>query len=65
MNTELPPDLVERGWKLMQSASGHMYAISVSWGATGSFDTLADVVKQARDLVRYFEWRAKKAKESL
>lgn len=59
-SNELPPDLVARGYKLIQRAPDRMFAVSTQWGCTGTKATIADVVREARDLVRYLGWRAQK-----
>lgn len=57
---ELPPDLLERGYKLIQRAPDRMFAVSAQWGCTGTKATIADVVQEARGLVRYLDWRTRK-----
>lgn len=60
MENELPADLVARGYRLIQHAPDRMFAVSRQWGCTGTKATIADVIREARGLVRYLDWRAQK-----
>lgn len=50
---ELPDDLIERGYKLIVRAPDRMFAVSRSWGCTKTCDNLADVIRIARQMVRW------------
>jgi len=63
MTIELPKDLIDRGFKLIAVAPGELFAVSPRWGCTGVKATLAEVVKEARSLISYLEWRERKARE--
>lgn len=60
---ELPPDLAERGFKLVARAPDRLFAVSVSWGCTGTKVALDEVVREARSLLSYFDWRNDRDKE--
>ncbi len=53
----LPPDLTRLGWKLIIRAPDRMFAVSVSWGGTGTKTNIEDVINEARGMVRYIAWR--------
>jgi hypothetical protein len=56
----LPSDLIQRDYKLITRAPDRMFAVSPSWGCTGTKRTLDAVVKEARELVRYLDWISEK-----
>ncbi len=58
----LPPDLIARGYTLIIRAPERMFAVSPRNGCTGTKTTITAVIKEARSLVRYLDWRAAKAK---
>lgn len=60
---ELPPDLLDRGFKLIVRAPGRLFAVSVSWGCTGEKPALDEVIREARSLISYFDWRNERDKE--
>jgi len=51
----LPTDLLDRGWKLIIRAPDRLFAVSWSWGCTGTKTNLDDVVTEARSLTAWFE----------
>lgn len=53
----LPNDLLKLGWKLITRAPDRMFAVSMSWGCTGTKMTIASVVSEARGMTRYIAWR--------
>ena len=57
MTIELPKDLTDRGFKLIAVAPGELFAVSSRWGCTETKAQLCDVVREARSLIAYIEWR--------
>ena len=55
MNT-LPPDLLRYGYKLIERAPDRIFAVSRSWGGTGTKTTLAAVVTEARKTISFLQW---------
>ena len=55
--TDLPSDLTDRGWKLITRAPDRHFAVSVSWGGTVVSATIEEVIRNARHMTRYIEWR--------
>lgn len=54
---ELPDDLIERGYKLVVRAPDRMFAVSRSWGCTKTCTNLTDVIRIARQMVRWCEYQ--------
>lgn len=54
---QLPGDLIERGYRLIVRAPDRMFAVSRSWGCTKTCSKLADVIRIARDMVRWCEYQ--------
>ena len=52
----LPDALVARGWKLLIRAPDRMFAVSDSWGCTGTKETIRDVVAEAWGLIAFCEY---------
>lgn len=59
MTLQLPKDLLDRGFKLIIRAPDRMFAVSPRWGCTLPAARIGDVVRSARRLVAYLEWREK------
>lgn len=59
----LPDDLTRRGFKLITRAPGRMFAVSTSWGCTGTKATLDEVIKEARSIAAWCEWINRKQAE--
>lgn len=57
----LPKDLLARGFHLIAVAPGELFAVSECWGCTGVKAQLADVVREARSLIAYIQWRERQA----
>lgn len=53
---KLPPDLTAHGYKLIVRAPDRMFAVSVSWGCTGTKATLIEVIKEARSMIGFCQW---------
>lgn len=49
----LPPDLIEHGYKLIVRAPGRMFAVSPDWGCTGTKATIGAVISEARSMIMY------------
>lgn len=47
----LTPDLVSKGFKLIIRTPDRMFAVSTSWGCTGTKATVSAVINEARALV--------------
>jgi hypothetical protein len=56
----LPPDLAAHGYKLIVRTPDRMFAVSKSWGCTGTKSTLNDVIKEARSLLHALRWMSEK-----
>ena len=52
----LPADLVEYGYKLIVRAPRRMFAVSVSWGCTGTKATIQEVIREARAMIGFCQW---------
>lgn len=57
MTDELPPDLLRLGWKLIVRAPDRMFAVSQSWGCTGTKENIGEVIREAQSLIGYIRWR--------
>lgn len=57
MANDLPPDLTDRGWKLIERAPDRLFAVSVAWGGTVESATIEQVTANARAMTRYIERR--------
>lgn len=55
----LPPDLTDRGWRLIARAPDRLFAVSERWGGTVVSATIDDVIRNARAMTRYIAWRKK------
>ena len=53
----LPPDLTDRGWKLITRAPDRLFAVSTRWGGTVVSATIDEVIRNARVMTRYIEHR--------
>lgn len=53
----LPADLTDRGWKLIARAPDRLFAVSARWGGTVTSPTIEQVIRNARAMTRYIEWR--------
>lgn len=53
---KLPPDLIAHGYKLIVRAPDRMFAVSVSWGCTGTKVTLGEVIREARAMIGFCQW---------
>lgn len=60
MSSELPQDLIERGYKLIVRAPDRMFAVSPRWGCTGTKPNIGQVITEARSLVRLLDWMEQK-----
>lgn len=60
MATRLPFDLIERGFTLIVRAPDRMFAVSPEWGCTQTLPNADQVIKQARKLAAYLEWRTRR-----
>lgn len=56
----LPADLVDLGFKLIVRVPDRMFAVSWSWGCTGTKATLPEVVREARSIASYCGWANEK-----
>lgn len=56
----LPPDLTAYGYKLIVRASDRMFAVSRSWGCTGTKAALNDVIREARAMISFCQWMDRK-----
>ena len=54
---ELPDDLTRRGFTLIVRAPNAMFAVSKEWGCTGTKGMIGAVIREARGLVGYCEYR--------
>jgi hypothetical protein len=54
---QLPDDLIERGYRLIVRAPDRMFAVSRSWGCTKTCTNLPDVIRIARQMVRWCEYQ--------
>lgn len=57
MDTSLPADLTDRGFRLIVRAPDRMFAVSQQWGCTPTVATVEQAVRLARRLIDYLEWR--------
>jgi len=60
----LPPDLTDRGWKLIIRAPDRLFAVSARWGGTVVSATIDEVIGNARAMTRYVEQRIKHEQRS-
>lgn len=61
--SDLPPDLVDRGFRLKTYDDGTMRLISSGWGVSLRCATLQETIACTRRLVKYLEWLGAKEKE--
>lgn len=54
---KLPHDLIKLGFRLCSHEVGYLFAVSERWGCTSTRATLADVVREARSIAGYVQWR--------
>ena len=54
--TDLPGNLLARGWKLIIRTPGRMFAVSTQWGGTGTKTNIEDVITEAWGLVGFCEY---------
>ena len=59
MTIKLPKDLTDRGFRLIATAPGELFAVSECYGCTATKVQIADVVREARALIAYIEWRSR------
>jgi hypothetical protein len=57
---KLPPDLIDLGFKLIVRAPDRMFAVSKSWGCTGTKATLEATIREARSIASFCGWMNKK-----
>lgn len=58
----LPRDLTDLGWKLIDR-NDRLFAVSTCWGGTVPSATIEEVIKNARHMTRYIQWRMDKEAE--
>lgn len=58
----LPRDLTDLGWKLIDRG-GRLFAVSTRWGGTVPSETIEEVIKNARHMTKYVQWRMDKEAE--
>ncbi len=46
--TDLPNELIARGWKLIARVPGRMFAVSAAYGCTSTRATIHEVIAEAR-----------------
>lgn len=63
MNNQLPQDLLDLGWKLIDR-NGRLFAVSVRYGGTVPSETIEEVIANARYMTRYIRWRMEQERTS-
>jgi hypothetical protein len=54
--TDLPDELIARGWKLITRAPDRLFAVSKQWGCTSTKTNIEDVITEAWGLVGFCEY---------
>jgi hypothetical protein len=62
MNDQLPKDLTDLGWKLIQR-NGRLFAVSISWGGTVVSEDIKTVITNARAMTQYIRFRMDRERE--
>lgn len=52
----MPKALIERGWRLVIRAPDRMFAVSESWGCTGTKEAISLVIEEAWGLIGFVEY---------